>query len=131
MMLNATNPYQFYQKTQIETASPLHLVVMLYDGAIRFINQGKLAIINKNINQANESLKRAQDIVDELTVTLDPGAGEIAVNLARLYEFVNYRLIQANIKKDPEMLNEALNILMTLRSAWVELQTPAKEAVGK
>lgn len=130
-MISQPNPYLRYQQTRVETANPLQLVVMLYDGAIRFINQAKQAMVNKEIEHANESLKRAQAIVDELTVTLDPAAGEISTDLAKLYEFVNYRLIQANIKKDPEMLDDAVRVLSTLRSAWVELQAPDREVVGR
>jgi flagellar protein FliS len=130
-MINQPNPYLRYQQTRVETAGPLQLVIMLYDGAIRFINQGKQAMINHDFSQTNTALKRAEDIIDELTITLNPAAGEITDNLARLYEFVNYRLIQANVKKEPEMLDDAVRVLSTLRSAWVELQAPDKEAVGR
>lgn len=130
-MINQPNPYQRYKQTCIETASPIQLVVMLYDGALRFIHLACQEITDRNFTSANEHLKRTQDIINELTVTLNPDAGELSVNLGRLYEFINYRLLQANIKKDPEMLKEVVQILTTLRSAWAELQTPAKEAVGK
>jgi flagellar protein FliS len=86
---------------------------------------------NHDLAQTNNALKRAQDIIDELTITLNPAAGELTTNLARLYEYINYRLIQANVKKEPEMLDDAIRVLSTLRSAWVELQAPDKEAVGR
>ena len=130
-MINQANPYKRYQQTRVETAGPLQLVIMLYDGAIRFVHQAQQAILDKKPMLANEYLQRAQDIVNELMITLNPEAGEIAANLRSLYEFMIYRLVQANLRKDPEMLEDVAGLLSTLRSAWAELQIPAKEAVGK
>ena len=129
-MISAANPYQLYQQTKVETSSPLHLVVMLYDGAIRFANQAIQAMNQKDITKTNESLKRVQDIVDELMVSLNPEAGEIAQNLCQLYEYMNYRLIQANISKNSAELEDVVKILSVLRSGWAELEKQAPKAVG-
>src|SRR5690554_5699576 len=103
-MFREDNPYERYRQTQIQTASPLDLIIMMYDGAIRFINQAKKALAEKEFAPANNALQRAQDIIDELNINLNPEAGEIAANLRNLYLFINQRLIEANVKKDGEIL---------------------------
>lgn len=129
-MINATNPYQMYQQTRVETANPLQLVVMLYDGALRFSHQAKKAMEEKDIQKTNYYLLRTQDIVNELLVSLDPEAGEISQNLERLYEYINYSLLQANLNKDIVMLDNAISVLTTLRSAWMELRPNVQKVVG-
>jgi flagellar protein FliS len=127
-MLTGNNPYERYRQTQIQTAGQLDLIIMMYDGAIRFINQAKKALADKEFIPANKAMQRAQDIIDELNISLNPEAGEIAANLRNLYLFINRRLIEANVKKDGEILDEALKLLTTLRSSWVELQAAKKPA---
>jgi len=83
---------------------------MLFDGAIRFAHQAREHIEKGELEQANERLLRAQDIVTELTVSLDLDTGEIAQNLYLLYTYIYERLVQANIKKDLEQLDEAVNM---------------------
>lgn len=95
----ANNPYERYKQTRVETAGPLQLIIMLYDGAIRFTRQAAHAIEERDYEKANEYLKRAQDIIDELNFSLNLEAGDIAKNLQQLYEFINHQLVQANVKK--------------------------------
>lgn len=128
-MLNA-NPYQSYRQVQIETASPLELVIKLYDGAIRFINQAKKGIEIKDYNLANESLQKTQDIIDELNVTLNMDAGEIAVNLRNLYVFIKQLLVEANVRKETKHLDDAVQLLLTLRSAWSEINSTQKKVAS-
>ena len=94
------NPYQQYQEQSVMTASPGELTLMLYNGCIKFINQAKLFIEQKNIEKANNAIIRAQDIIQELMVTLNMDY-EISKNLAALYDYMNRRLIDANISKIP------------------------------
>lgn len=126
-MLMNSNPYQSYRQIQIETAGPLELVVKLYDGAIRFVNQAKMGMAEQNHAIANEGLKRAQDIIEELNVSLNMDAGEISTNLRSIYEFMNRTLIEANIKKDPKPLEDVIGLLTTLRGAWAELNLSQKK----
>ena len=127
----ANNPYERYKQTRVETAGPLQLIIMLYVGAIRFTRQAAHAIEERDYEKANEYLKRAQDIIDELNFSLNLEAGDIAKNLQQLYEFINHQLVQANIKKDAASLQSVERILVTLRSAWDELRKPEnKKAVG-
>ena len=108
-----------YQQTAIGTQSKGRLIVMLYDGAIKFM---KLAI--KELEAGNHAAKgqylnRAQDIVNELNAVLDIEAGgEIARNLRRLYVFVNRRLSEANAKRDPQMIRDVITLMEELNQSW-------------
>ena len=114
----SVNAYQVYKKTQISTASQGDLVIMLFEGAIRFANQAKDFINEKNLEQANEKITRTQDIISELINALDLDTGEIAHNLYQLYTFVNEQLVQANVKKDVVILDQAISFLVELRDTW-------------
>lgn len=115
------NPYQQYKNTQIETASQERLVLMLYEGAIRFTNLAKNGLEDNNYEDVNNYLVRTQDIINELMNTLNMEAGgEIAQNLYSLYDYMNRRLIEANIKKAKEPMDEVLGFLQELRDTWAE-----------
>jgi flagellar protein FliS len=116
----AANPYQQYRVNQITTASPEALVTMLYDGALRFCHQAEAHIDQKNISGAHEALTRAQDIIAELLSGLNPEAGEIAQNLSSLYTFMMEQLVQANIRKDKQPIDDVVKLLTDLRTSWVE-----------
>lgn len=123
------NAYNSYRQTQIQTASPERLLVLLYDGAIRYARQAATAIEKGDTRQANEGFVRCTDIITELMSTLNFEAGEIADNLYRLYEYLNYRLLQANLKRDSQMVNEVVGHLSSLREAWVQISaTPVETA---
>lgn len=126
MALN--NPYNQYKENSVLTASPQELTLMLYNGALKFINQGKISIERKNIEGANEAIKRAQDIITELNFTLDMSY-EISKSLRPLYFYINERLLEANIQKDVAYLDEAYNMVAELRDTWKEAMRLAK--VGK
>ncbi|WP_352418314.1 flagellar export chaperone FliS [Proteiniborus sp.] len=120
------NMYQQYQQNSIMTASPEELTLMLYNGAIKFINLGKLHIENKEIEKANNAIKRAQDIIMELNNTLDMNY-EISNNLRSIYTFILEKLIDANIKKDVKFLDEALPLIEEIRDTWKEAMKEARK----
>ncbi len=124
----SSNPYQKYKDAQYETASPEKLLIMLYNGAIKFARQAKEGMKEKDIELANNKIKRVQAIINELMVTLDMEQGEIAENLYNLYEYINRRLIQANIRKDPEIVDEVLSLLEELKGAWEDAIKNLKRA---
>lgn len=111
---------QQYQRNQIETADGGKLLLMLYEGALRFLGQGRKALAEGDLEVANNSLLRAQDIVAELISSLNLEAGEVAVGLFRLYEYMHYLLVEANIKKRPEPLEQVEKMLLELKGAWKE-----------
>jgi len=121
-----------YKNQQIMTASPAQLTLMLYNGALRFLNESILAMEQGNIPKSHNANMRVQDIVHEFVVTLDMNY-EISKGFAQLYEYTQHCLIQGNIKQDVEKLNEAKNVLQELREAWVGAmkQTQLTQAVGK
>ncbi|MBU5355387.1 flagellar export chaperone FliS [Paenibacillus barcinonensis] len=116
-MINS--PYQKYQKTQAQTASKPKLLIMLYDGAIRFVQAGIEGIEEKNYELVNKNLGKAQAIVHELISSLNFDY-PIAQNLVAVYEYMLRRLIEANVKKSAEPATEVLEHLKELREAWVE-----------
>lgn len=117
-MFNQTsNAYAVYQENNVLTASKGKLLLMLYDGAIKFLRFSKVAIEENNIQNTNKYLIKAQDIITELRSTLDMSY-EISKSLDSLYEYMNYRLMNANINKDKEAVDEVLGMLMELRETW-------------
>jgi flagellar protein FliS len=117
-----SNPYpqnSAYRKTQVETASPEALILMLYDGALRFMGQAEIAFEEKNIEQISNLLLRVQAIFAELLAALDKDkGGEIACNLERLYVFFLEKLGEANVKKDIKPMLELKPLVQNLRNTW-------------
>lgn len=108
-----------YLENSIQTATPAQLLIMLYDGAIRFCKIGADAIMKKDYSTANENLCKAQAIINEFIVTLDRDS-EVAATLLPLYEYMNSRLIEANVQKNIELIDEVLNYLADLKDSWIQ-----------
>ena len=123
------NAYQVYRQMQAQTAAPGELVVMLYQGAIRFVGAGIDAIEIKDVPTAHNSLVKAQAIVSELAETLDlERGGDIARNLASIYDYVNRRLVDANLAKNAQPAREVLALLRELLPAW---QAAARQSAAR
>jgi flagellar secretion chaperone FliS len=115
-----TNPYAAYKEVQVKSATRENLVIMAYDGTIKFLNRALEAFENENQEEINSNILRTQAIISEMMVSLNFEEGkEIATNLFRIYEYMNYRLTYANIKKEPEPLHEIIALLITLREGWL------------
>ncbi|KUK30987.1 MAG: Flagellar biosynthesis protein FliS [Thermoanaerobacterales bacterium 50_218] len=114
------DPYSQYRQTQVLAATPERLVLMLYEGAIRFLGEAKVAIAENNLAKAHEKLVRAQDIFTELQVSLNMDY-EISKPLASLYDYFKRRLIEANVKKDVSIIDEILELVRPLKDAWAEV----------
>src|SRR5205823_2809866 len=113
------NAYQVYRQTQAQTAAPGELVLMLYRGAVRFVTAAIDAIESKDIAGAHENLIRTQAIVTELNETLNlERGGEVARNLASIYDYLYRRLLEANMRKDAEPAREVQKLLRDLLPAW-------------
>ncbi|MBU5676695.1 flagellar export chaperone FliS [Alkaliphilus sp. MSJ-5] len=113
------NPYSQYKQNSIMTASPQELTLMLYNGALKFIGMSKIYIEQKDIPKANESIMRAQDIIQELNITLNMDY-EISTGLRSLYIYILDKLVDANISKDIKHLDEAAEMVTELRDTWKE-----------
>lgn len=114
------DPYKKYKQTTIETASPGKLIIMLYEGALRFLASAKEALEKKKYDKVNEYLQKTQNIIIELMLSLDMSVGEIARNLYLLYDYMNRRLIEANVKKNKKIIEEVEGMLKELLGAWEE-----------
>lgn len=115
-----SNPYQAYQENSVLTAAPGDLTLMLYNGCLKFLNLAKKAIEEKNITEKNTNLQKAQNIINELMVTLNMDI-EISKQMMALYDFVRIKLIEANVKNDLASLEEAESIMIEFRDTWKEV----------
>jgi flagellar secretion chaperone FliS len=112
---------QAYRDSAILTAPPERLVVMLYDGANRFLMQGAAAMRAGDLTVMNERLRRAEAIITELRATLDLSAGKVATNLESIYSFCQRLLLEARLKQDAEKIDHVAKLLRELRDAWDEV----------
>jgi flagellar protein FliS len=119
-----------YQHSQVTHADPVHLILMLYDGALARLAQAKQRIHERNHLQAGLAVSKAQAILAELrqSLNLEEG-GEIASNLDRLYAYLHDRLVKVALDYRPEPLDEAARLLSELRPAWAEVARQAKECL--
>jgi flagellar secretion chaperone FliS len=114
------NPYAAYQNNSVNTASPGELTLMLYNGSLKFIHIAKKAIEEKNIELKNTNIQKTQAIVNELMVTLNTDF-EVSQNLMSLYDYINRRLTEANIKNDGAILEEVEGLITDFRDTWKEV----------
>lgn len=119
------NAAQAYGARKVETATPAELTLMLYEGAIKFCNIAMGAIEKKDYEKANTNIQKARRIIVELQTTLDHKY-PVAEDFDHIYDYIFNKLVQANVKKDPEILEEALVELRDLRDAWKEIMRTAK-----
>jgi flagellar protein FliS len=120
-----------YLQTQVQSRTPIELVVMLYDGAIASLGQARDAMAARDLVVKRHALSRGLAIVQELQNMLNMEAGgAVAARLDGLYTYVSGRCVEANVQQDPAGLDEAVKLLTPLRDAWAELaaQTPTSAA---
>jgi flagellar protein FliS len=127
----SSNPYKKYQKTQITTASREQVLLMLYEGAIKFTKQARTAMQQKKIAEKGSYISKSTAILSELMATLDfKVGGQLAVDLENLYVFMIDKLIEANITNDPKNLDHVESILVTLYQAWKDvIENPRADGV--
>lgn len=122
-----TNPYAKYQTNSVMTASPAELTLMLYNGAIKFCNQALDAIGKDDSENTHTYIMRAQDIIAELRATLDHQY-DIATEMQTLYTFIYQLLVEANVEKDSQKLQDATDLIREFREAWQEAMKLKKNA---
>ena len=123
-----------YTKTQVETVDPGKLIVLLYEGAISFLQKSKECIEKGDFAGLSLNVNRAMDIIDELDCSLNTSeGGEVAQNLRRLYRFVSQHLIKYRVDNNPAIVNDVIKILGQLNDAWKEAlsQPEAQEMLAK
>ena len=116
----ANKGYAAYANNKITTATPAELTLMLYEGAIKFCNIAIAAVEQKDIQKAHNNIMKTQNIIEEFQATLNHKY-EVAKDFDSVYSYLKTRLIEANIKKDTEILEEVLQHLRTMRDTWKEV----------
>lgn len=115
------NPYQNYKKQEVEGATKGKIVVLLFEGTIKFLRIAMKAIDENNIQDAHNNIIKAENILYELMSTLNMDAGEIASNLMKLYDFMIWQLVEANKDKDKAKIQSVIDLLIPLCDAWKEV----------
>ena len=116
----ANRGYAAYANNKITTASPAELTLMLYEGAIKFCNIAITATEEKDIEKAHKNIIKVENIIEEFQATLNHKYA-VAKDFDNVYSYLMQRLIEANIKKDAEILQEVLGHLRTMRDTWKEV----------
>lgn len=120
------NAYAQYNNSKILTASPAELTLMLYEGAIKFGNIAIMAIEEKNIEKAHINIVKTQKIIDHFRMTLDMSY-EVAQDFERVYSYLADRLVQADVYKDKEIMEEVCTHLRTMSDTWKEVMRINRE----
>lgn len=119
------NAYAQYNNSKVLTASPAELTLMLYEGAIKFCSIAIVAVEQKDIEKAHNHIQKAERIIDYFRQTLDMSY-PVAEDFERVYSYLSRRLVEANIKKDKEILEEVNEHLRSMRDTWKEVMKKSK-----
>lgn len=117
--------YQQYEKSKILTASPAELTLMLYEGAIKFSNIAIMAIEKGEIEKAHNNIRKVERIIEEFQATLNHKY-PVAKDFDDVYKYLQQRLLEANVKKDKEIMEEVLRHLRTMRDTWKDVMKISK-----
>jgi len=120
------NAYAQYNNSRILTASPEELTLMLYEGAIKFCNIALMGIEQKDIEKAHVNIRKVQKILEHFRQTLDMSY-PVSEDFERVYVYLEHRLIEANVKKDIEIMEEVKEHLQSMRDTWKEVMKRNKE----
>lgn len=123
--MNTPAGYQQYEKSKIFTASPAELTLMLYEGAIKFANIAVMAIDKGDVEKAHNNIRKVERIIEEFQATLNHKY-PVAKDFDEVYKYLQQRLLEANIKKDKEIMEEVLRHLRTMRDTWKDVMRLAK-----
>ncbi|MBL4938006.1 flagellar export chaperone FliS [Clostridium sp. YIM B02515] len=127
--MQSSNAYNVYKNNSVNYASREQLLLMLLDGAVKFSKMGRQAILDKDVKNAHENIVKTQNIFYELMVTLDVSkGGEWAQQLMNVYDFIVRRLVDANLKKDIDIMNEIIPLIEDVRDTWSEAYKVSKNA---
>lgn len=119
-MTAQTNAFNAYKQNSVTTASPGELTLMLYNGCLKFLTMAKRAIAEKDVQAKNLNLQKSQAIIAELMSTLNMDI-EISKQMLPLYEYMNRRLVEANIQNDPAIIEEVEGLVTEFRDTWKEV----------
>ena len=123
-MVNNAEGYNAYLRSKVMTATPAELTLMLYEGAIKFVKKAIMSIEYDDFMGAHNNLMKTQRIIEELRASQDHKY-PVAKDFDTVYEYILRRLVEANIKKDKDILEEVLEHLRTMRDTWKEVMKNA------
>ncbi|UBM15661.1 flagellar export chaperone FliS [Bacillus velezensis] len=124
------NPFAAYQQTSVFTAAPEELTLMLYNGCLRFIKLARQAMKQNNLEAKNENIVKAQNIIQELSITLNREI-EISEQMSSIYDYIRRRLIDANVQNNGEFLDEAEKLVTEFCDTWKQaMQSERKNSHG-
>lgn len=121
----ANSGYTAYNTNKVMTATPAELTLMLYEGAIKFCNIAIMGIEENNVEKTHTNIMKVENIIGEFIATLNHKYS-VAEDFENIYNYLMDRLIEANIKKDKEILEEVLNYLRDMRDTWKEVMKQGK-----
>ncbi|NRT73721.1 flagellar export chaperone FliS [Clostridium beijerinckii] len=121
------NGYNVYKNNSVNYASKEQLLLMLVDGAVKFVKIGRQAIIDKEIEKAHNSLTKTQDIFVELMVSLDVSKADWTAPLLDVYRFIKEKLREANMKKSIEILDEVIPLIESVSKLWHDAYIQSKK----
>lgn len=119
-----SNGYAAYANSKVATATPAELTLMLYDGAIKFCNIAIMELEEKDLEKAHNNIIKVENIISEFQITLNHKY-PVAKDFDAVYKYLKERLVEANVKKDKEVLEEVLEHLRTMRDTWKEIMKVA------
>lgn len=119
-----SNGYAAYANSKVATATPAELTLMLYDGVIKFCNIAIMALEEKDLEKAHNNIIKVENIISEFQITLNHKY-PVAKDFDAVYKYLKERLVEANVKKDKEVLEEVLEHLRTMRDTWKEIMKVA------
>ena len=119
-----SNGYAAYANSKVATATPAELTLMLYDGAIKFCNIAIMALEEKDLEKAHNNIIKVENIISEFQITLNHKY-PVAKDFDAVYKYLKERLVEANVNKDKEVLEEVLEHLRTMRDTWKEVMKVA------
>ena len=118
--MSAQSVHQAYKNNSVSTASPGELTLMLYNGCLKFLGKAKVAIANNDVQEKNINLQKAQNIIQEFMVTLNMNV-DISKSMMQMYEYMNHRLIEANINNDIALVEEVEGYVIDFRDTWKQV----------
>jgi len=121
------NAYNTYKNNSVNFASKEQLLLIILDGAVKFSKIGRQAILDKDIKSAHENIIKTQNIFYELMISLDlTQSGDWGLNVISIYKFIIDRLVEANLKKDIDIMDEIIPLIEEVRDMWNEVYKSAK-----
>ena len=125
--MNPADVLNKYREMEIQTSSPQQLILLLYDEAIKCLKRAKIKVEDEDMEETNQLLLKTEKIIGELMSSLNLEVGKVAAGWFSLYEYMHWRLIQANLERKSELIQEVLLLLQPLREAWIKAMEEVNE----